>query len=226
MTSTTCGWCKVHSHMTMYGLPRVTDETELPLHREYLVEAAFVCDSCDHMSICSWHLRDYPYDLMGMVEFRAGPDVEGEDVTWFPLEGHQQEFRDVPDKIAEAAAEAWTCYMAGAHRGAVLLARAAVEAAAKHRGITTGNLAKKIDLMAEQGMIGPDIAYQAHEIRFAGNSTAHADLDTAVTKELAFEVLFLVGQVLNSAIQAPAVMQRLKDQRLKKPETLPDEPPF
>ena len=92
-------------------------------------------------------------------------------------------FPDVPEEIAETAREAWTCQVVGAHRGAVMLARAVVESTAKKKGIAKGTLEAKIDELASQGLIRGVAAEQAHEIRHVGNSTAHGDLGDPVTPE-------------------------------------------
>ena len=125
-------------------------------------------------------------------------------------------FPDVPSKIAETAHEAWTCHAAGAHRGAVMLARAVVESTAKEKGIKNGTLNIKIDELANQDFIRKVVAEQAHEIRHMGNSTAHGDLDDAVTPEDSEEVLNLMAEVLNEVWQAPARSRRLAKARKAK----------
>src|SRR5215472_9035430 len=65
---------------------------------------------------------------------------------------------------------------AAAPLGAVAVARAVVEAVAKDRGITTGNLKSKIDSLHSQGHITASMRDAATEIRFAGNDAAHGDL--------------------------------------------------
>ena len=86
------------------------------------------------------------------------PDREGfgQTVTrWMPLPGTQQResFADVPPSVADAAAEAVLCVQAGALRGAIMLARAVIEATAKDKGVTDGSLSKKIDQLHERGYV-------------------------------------------------------------------------
>jgi len=130
-------------------------------------------------------------------------------VTWLPIQGTQREFLDVPEEIAGAAVEAWTCFAAGSARGAVALARAVVEATAKAKGITTGTLNAKIDALAAATLIRPGVRDQAHTIRSLGNDVAHGDLGVALLREEAEEVLELMGEVLNEVFQSPARSARL-----------------
>jgi hypothetical protein len=66
-----------------------------------------------------------------------------------PLPGTQREsFADVPPSVADAAAEAVLCMQAGTLRGAIMLARAVIEATAKDKGVTHGSLSQKIVVSA------------------------------------------------------------------------------
>lgn len=166
-----------------------------------------MCLACERLSVCVWFVA-YD-DTRGMsATYKLGPR-EGEETLWIPLEGFQTDFPDVPEEIAKAATEAWRCHSAGSHRGAVMLARALVEATAKAKGIASGSLADKIDELAKNGLIRAAVADQAHEIRHLGNSTAHGDLGDPVSKEDADEVLNLMGEVLNEVFQSPARSDRL-----------------
>src|SRR6185437_16591865 len=72
------------------------------------------------------------------------PDHEGFGQTatrWMPLPGTRPEsFADVPRTVADAASEAILCMQAGALRGAILLARAVIEATAKDQSVRSGSL--------------------------------------------------------------------------------------
>ncbi|MBU5868948.1 DUF4145 domain-containing protein, partial [Vibrio cholerae O1] len=65
---------------------------------------------------------------------------------------------------------------ANAGRGAVILARAVIEATAKDKGITNGNLYAKIDQLHISGLIREHIKEAAHEVRLGGNDVAHGDI--------------------------------------------------
>lgn len=179
----------------------------------YIADAAYVCDGCDRMSVVTWTTTYDPNDSRWRDYGRDGGPEDYEDARWSPLPGHQMDFPDVPAVIAAAAREAWTCRVAGANRGAVMLARSVVESTAKAKGITTGQLYEKIEEMARQSHIRSAVAEQAHEIRLLGNSTAHGDLGEPVEAEDAEEVLTLMGEVLNEVWQAPARAQRLRERR-------------
>ena len=176
---------------------------------EYIADAAFLCDGCGRMSVATWYTSQDPNDTRWHNHDRDGAPEDYEHARWSPLPGHQMDFPDVPEEISEAASEAWVCHVAGAHRGAVMVARAVVEGTAKAKDITRGTLEAKIDEMAKQDLIRKVVAEQAHEIRHLGNSTAHGDLGDSVTSEDAEEVLNLMAEVLNEVWQAPARSTRL-----------------
>lgn len=116
----------------------------------------------------------------------------------------------MPASIGATADEAHRCLGFGAYRGAIALARTVIEATAKDKGISAGNLEKKIDELAARGVIGSDTAQAAHAVRLWGNDAAHGDLafeDFAA--EDAQEVLALMDEVLSRAYQGPARVQRI-----------------
>lgn len=138
----------------------------------------------------------------------------GEVFDWWPKHVGGKDFPDVPEHIASAANEAHQCMSIGAHRGAIALARAVVEATAKDHKIVKGALDKKIDEMAEKGVISDPMRDAAHEIRFAGNEVAHADLaDEPISEDDAEEVLALMDAILTRVYQEPAQVARVRERR-------------
>ena len=94
------------------------------------------------------------------------------------------------------------------------MARAAVEATAKERGITKGNLESKIDQLAKDDHISEAMRLAAHEIRFAGNEAAHGDLvDEPITVDDAAEIVDLMDAILERVYQEPAKVARVRASR-------------
>jgi hypothetical protein len=135
--------------------------------------------------------------------------------TW-PDQVGGKSFPDVPDHIAEAADEAYRCYSIGAFRASTLLARSVVEATAKAKGITQGNLMNKIEEMFSQGHIREFVRDGAHEVRYLGNDMAHGDFVDPVAPEEAELALALVDEVLDEIFQAPARVAKARAARLQK----------
>lgn len=135
-------------------------------------------------------------------------------VHYWPQTVGGKAFPDVPPHIAAAADEAHQCQSIGVYRGAVALARAVVEATAKERGVTKGNLMAKIDALADAAVISEAMKDAAHEIRFAGNEVAHGDLaEQPMDKEDAGEVLDLMDAILLRVYQEPAQVARVRERR-------------
>lgn len=95
-----------------------------------------------------------------------------------------------------------------------MLARAVIEASAKDRGVTSGNLFNKIDKLVEKGHVRKMMADAAHEVRMAGNDMAHGDFATeAITEEDADEILGFMEDFLREMFELPTRVQRRKDRR-------------
>lgn len=116
----------------------------------------------------------------------------------------------MPKDIASAASEAYSCFSINANRAAVLMARTAIEATAKDKQITDGNLYQKIDAMAEKNIITDQLAEEAHEIRLLGNDMAHGDLAEPVSEEDASDILGFLDSVMDYVYQQPMLLQKRK----------------
>ncbi|GHD38461.1 hypothetical protein GCM10010335_37220 [Streptomyces galbus] len=138
---------------------------------------------------------------------------------WLPPAMSNRTFPDVPADVESLAVEAHDCLAIKADRAAVTLARAVVEASAKKKGITKGNLIAKIDELHKQGLLRGHIKEAAHEVRFGGNETAHGDL-TPIDHEMAEEILTLMDEVLNDLFQSPARVTRAQQRRLERSQAL------
>ena len=214
MASTTCAHCGRLTHMTIYG-DVISRKSEWATDDVYYVQAAFICDNCYRMSVALGTTHGDPHSYA-----RSRGDEERwttyADVQWYPRIGVSREFPDVPSHIAQAASEAYSCQSIGAHRAAVLLSRSVIEATAKDKGITSGQLFSKIEQMYEKGHVREHIKDAAHEVRHLGNDTAHGDFVEPVSAEEADEVLELMAEVLNEVFQSPARVAARKAARLAK----------
>lgn len=214
MASTICGWCGDRTHMSMvvepYRLPEEqwertrygTTDTDHPVFM-----AAFICanEMCRRLSV-GWaplYKPTNPKDALAKAN-----------LEWEPRRLRRPSYLDVPQQIGETASEAHACLSVQAHRGAVALARAVVEATAKDKGITKGRLVQKIDEMHKQGLIRDITRELAHEIREGGNEIAHGDLgDEPMPEEDAEAIVTLMDQILEEVYQGPARMLALKKNR-------------
>jgi hypothetical protein len=175
-----------------------------------IFDNAFRCDACGRLSIASWvGTDDRKTDLPSSRE-------RWRQIRWHPIPTLSMEFPDVPEPIANAAAEATLCLSVQAYRGACSLARAVVEATAKDRGHTTGSLMAKIDALHAAGMIRAKIAEAAHLVRLLGNDMAHGDFTQSVEREEAEETVSLMTLLLDEVYQQDATIARLRAARLTK----------
>jgi hypothetical protein len=165
---------------------------------DILSRMCWVCDNCDH-PVCG--------------VYRAGSGCT--DLFVWPESVAYRSYDDVPAAIASTASEAHQSLGAKARRAAVAMARAAVEATAKDKGITTGNLQAKIDRLHANQLISEDMKEAAHKVRFAGNEAAHGDiLNEPISLDEAKEIVELMDAILERVYQVPARVARIRASRL------------
>lgn len=202
MVNTVCWMCNANTGHTRVGDAReVTSDAGIVSSnpRVRVICAAFECQVCRGMSI---GVAGRNFD--GLSENSAIAELRGDDFAWKPSPQETHVYADVPLHIAEAATEAYESHVGKHYRAAILLARAVIEATAKEKGITNGNLKTKIDELASQSLIRPNIKEVAHGIRAFGNDMAHGDFVVPVAAEESNLVIELMGEILNEVFQAPA----------------------
>jgi len=96
------------------------------------------------------------------------------------------------------------------------MARAVIEATAKEKGITTGQIGSKIAELEKRGFVRPHVREVADEIRHFGNGMAHGDFADATTEDEASQTLVLMGEVLAEVFESPARIGRVKAARAAK----------
>jgi hypothetical protein len=200
-----CWKCDAQSHMTPHGDP-ITKDIGSGQQR---VSLAYVCDNCG--------ILNFAIAIRQPVAGNARVWMDSkEDVTWYPVKVLTKEFPDVPEHIAGAATEAYECLSISARRAAVQLARSVIEATAKDKGITKGQLAVKIEEMFKQNLIREHIRDGADEVRHLGNDMAHGDFVDEISIEDADLVLTLMAEVLDEVYQSPARVAQAKAVRAAK----------
>lgn len=202
--------CEAKTGHTLVGKPSAINTGEATdFHHgvdNYLVCAAFQCDACSGMSIGLTRIHhSQTSNLSHYVSI-----VKDVDFQWRPKAGETKQYDFVPEHIAAAATEAFECHASQHYRAAILLSRAVIEATAKDKQITTGNLKAKIDALADQNLIRPHVQAIAHGIRDYGNDMAHGDFVAPVEAEESQMVIQLVGEILDEVYQSPARLAAVK----------------
>lgn len=205
MASRTCWLCKVRSQHNLVKDPVLSKNKDAWY-------AAFECTECHTMSIGRMPTMTGSYSSAAGEAIRTQP-VE---ITWIPRAAEIVTFEDVPPLIGETATEAHGCHSIGAYRGATILARAAIEATAKHQEASGKNLFERIGSLAKAGVITSHTAEAAHEIRDSGNDAAHYNVVLSVSEEESSLVLELMEQVLREVYQQPARLAAAKAARAER----------
>lgn len=181
--------------------------------RDQQLVAVCRCDNCGYPNI-AMEPRESSGKLSVIETCFANVDgAECEYLQWLPDKPLGREFKEVPKHIADAASEAYACFSIRSYRAAILMARSVLEATAKDKGVETGNLASKIDALADHDIISPQIKAEAHEIRYLGNDMAHGDFVNPVSEEDADDVLGFLATFLEYVYQMPAAIRRRQEAR-------------
>lgn len=202
MASRVCWQCSTAAHQTPVSTPYYSAQAGS-------VFAAYRCDECGVLSVAHGAFGNGVTGQTKDLMERAGALL-----TWLPEKYSGHTYADVPDHIASAANEAHLCFSAQAFRGAIVMARAVVEATAKEVGVEGPNLASRIQGLLDAGHIRQIVKETADEIRFMGNDMAHGDFVAPVTSEAAEDVLAFMAEVLDEVFQAPARLRAHRDARL------------
>jgi|SRR5665647_71428 len=197
MTNFDCPRCKA---LTQYKLTPVTANPSGE-YGESLMNVWLQCTSCSFI-------------FGGVVDSSSHKKL----IDWWPRRIVFRRFPDVPEHIAASASEAYTCLGAGAYRAAGAMARAVIEATAKDKGITQGQIHSKIETLYDQRLIREHVRDAAHEVRHFGNDMAHGDFVDPVDEDEAEAILDLMSEVLNEVFQSPARVEKTKAARLAKRE--------
>lgn len=191
-TTRFCPHCHVPSHFTRGWAKNYEDEGK----EVYFTSFAEQCDNCGKPVCGTRPLYD-----------------DGPETVW-PTMVASTTYPDVPETIASAARESHQALAASAPRASVAMARATLEATAKDKGITHGNVQSKIEQLAADGYISDSMKEAAHEIRFAGNEAAHADLlSEPISVDDAKEIVELMDAILERVYEEPAKVARVRASR-------------
>lgn len=200
--------CKGNTSHQLVDDPNMVNTREaiavLGAENNQVFVAAYRCGVCNAISV---GVAKAPGHLTGR-SLGNWVDSDGSlsdaEFIWRPSASNTQAYPDVPSHIADAATEAFECHSYGHYRAAILLARSVIEATAKEKGITSGNLQSKIQEMERQHLIRPNIEAMAHGIRGYGNEMAHGDFVAPVSAEESALVIQLMGEILDEVYQSPA----------------------
>ncbi|MGW3157046.1 DUF4145 domain-containing protein [Streptomyces sp. NPDC001089] len=200
--TTTCGWCGAFAAMQFVKF------SVTPTGRTAVV--SLIPGQRPRPTPTFWEMYTCPACSAASIALIANDGDDDEDdrafLRWIPDKPPVKEYPDsVPKAIAAVAGEAHSSLRVGNVQAAVLMARTTVEATAKAKGITSGNLVAKIDALYAQRLIYEHVRDAAHEVRFAGNDAAHGDLvDDPISAEEAESIVELMDMLLEGVFIAPA----------------------
>lgn len=182
--------------------------TENGYARTYVGRAACTCSNCENVNSVIEKKTSTNWASLNMAEVRTAID-KGVNLVWSPLSAAAPDYPRVPAHVARCAQEAHMSHSIGAEAASILMARSTIEATAKSKDITTGNLYEKIEKLSTSGIIRPAALSLAHAIRHLGNDMAHGDVENGATAEDASDVLELMDLILNEVFQATSLAEEI-----------------
>ena len=155
-----------------------------------------------------------------MVAVRTvSSDGSGEVLGLFRIPLASAKYMDgLPQHVSADRDEAWQAFNGGLNKGACLLARSALEGAARHMEAKGSVLRERIDRLADDGIITRKLAEWAHEVRATGNEAAHEM--RAVSDEDADASLYFLDSFLEDVYSVPFRQQeRAKAREARRAES-------
>jgi hypothetical protein len=213
MRNHVCWMCKGNTSHELIDASRVNTAAAvvvLAAEDRQRVVVAYQCGVCRGISVGIANAPSHLFGAMLTNWVDGDGNLSDTDFTWRPSASDTKDYPDVPTHIADAATEAFECNSEGHYRAAILLARSVIEATAKEKGITTGNLKSKIEEMANQNLVRPHIKAVADGIRDYGNEMAHGDFATPVGGADSALIIQLMGEILDEVYQSPARLGRVQ----------------
>lgn len=134
-------------------------------------------------------------------------------VSMYPPANVNETPSNVPDAVAKAFSQAAGCRAAGHLDAAAGMYRKAMELALKafSQDIDAWKIEKRIDRMAAEHRITPELQAWAHELRLDGNEAMHGDDET--TAEIANQMHDLCKFLLIYLYTLPAQVESAKARR-------------
>lgn len=119
----------------------------------------------------------------------------------------------IPEIIKCDIQEAKKCFSVSAFSATVVMARRAVESICIDKGANKGNpLHKQIEEIRQKGIITEDLKEWATEVRYTGNTGAHAGMQP--TRQDAESILHLAEQFAHVIYVLPEMAKELRSKRI------------
>lgn len=188
-------------------LNRITDVAVIDIYPYQMTfddnYAIYICPVCNESTIKKYHTNSEEYDTDG------SPFVD-EKVLYPRIEVNMSYLPDNIQKSYEAALKVKHIDNAIA----ALSLRRTLEMVCKNKGITDGDLYKKLKQLSVKGFLPPILDEMASILRDVGNAAAHAD-DIHFNDNMVDSLLEFTETILDYIYTLPKKLKRLQNQLLE-----------
>ena len=123
-------------------------------------------------------------------------------------------WEELPDELRADHAEAWSCYLAGQHRAATLVARGVLQRAVRLMTKVRGSLKLELDALSSEGTITKQLRLAADEVRLTGNDAAHPEELQVISASEAADSLAFLDDFLQTTVVLPQRQKVRADKRV------------
>ena len=195
--------------------------------------AAYFCPHCkakttfvNHGPNIGWQGRAHTiwecHDCGGVVYARG--TTGSDDVELYPSVRSEAP-DDYPPDVQENFSEALRSLNVNNPRAAVVMARAALQAATREQGANGDNLKQEIEDLAARHVIPEALRDWAHELRDGGNLVAHPEPDKKVEMQDAEELMALAESIFEYLYVVPKEVEQRRGRLAEQQEAPPEDAP-
>jgi hypothetical protein len=131
---------------------------------------------------------------------------------WWPLENVKVNDK-YPLNIRKVFSEAIICFYSNCFSASAVMSRRTIEAIAKDKGFSEGNLIDKIKSMKEKGVLQQALADWANEVRLIGNQGAHFDPINKVEEADAKQIIEFIEELIKYIYILPNELEEKRRKR-------------
>jgi len=169
--------------------------------------SSLVCRNCDQPTIV------IEERLIGSSKDPSeitGGSITWNGIFWWPFP-NMENSPSVPENVSSTLNEAKITYSTKCFRSSAVMSRRTLEGIAFDKGETQGTLAKRLNELADKGILNSSLSDWAKEVRLIGNSGAHFDPINDVSEEDSNQIIIFIEELIKYLYIMPAELEKRRN---------------